>query len=151
MTPLQHTLRALHGRSTRSRHAHSVAVCDVDHLATYERSFGQAAARAVLERFAEVARAEIPAGAEVHLSEGGIVLVYPDRSLSEACRATDRVLEVVEALAVARGDGGVLTMSAGVAEVDPLRDHTPSDWLARADAVLCGAKADGRNHVECMS
>ncbi len=150
-TPLQQALRALHGRSTRSQHAHSIAVCDVDLFDAYERAVGRAAARAVLERLAEVARAELSEGAEVHLSEGGLVLVLPDRRLASACHDTDRVVEAVERLAIARGDGSVLTMSAGVAEVDPDRDRTPSDWLARADAACCGAKADGRNHVEAMS
>lgn len=150
-TPLRQTLRAIHGRSTLTRHAHSIAVCDVDHFDAYERTFGRDASHAVLERAAAVARAELPASAEVHVAEGGLVLVLPDHALPDACRVTDRVLDAVERLGVARGDGGVVTMSAGVAEVDPTRDRTPSDWLARADAACCGAKADGRNHVECMS
>jgi diguanylate cyclase (GGDEF)-like protein len=149
-TPLQDTLRALYLRAVRTRHPHSVAVCEVDKFHAYERGVGHEAAASALASIAEAARNAAPPGAEVYVSEGAIVVVFPDLTLREAWRATEPVVAAVEKLGITRDDGGVLTLSAGIAEVEPARDRTPADWLARADAALCGAKADG-THLECMS
>jgi PleD family two-component response regulator len=40
----------------------------------------------------------------------------------------------------------VLTISVGVAELDPALDKTPADWLERADLALYDAKK-ARNKV----
>ena len=80
------------------------------------------------------------------------VVLLVEQSLADATFVMDRMRAEVERLAIASpATGGSLTVSVGVAEVDPSRDSVPADWIARADAALYVAKSQGRNQVVATS
>jgi diguanylate cyclase (GGDEF)-like protein len=59
----------------------------------------------------------------------------------------DRMRAQIEQLAIPSADGGALTLSVGVAELDPAKDSSGHTWIARADTALYMAKSRGRNRV----
>jgi diguanylate cyclase (GGDEF)-like protein len=59
----------------------------------------------------------------------------------------ERMRAQIESLDIPGASGGPLTLSIGVAEIDPGSDRTAEMWIARADQALYAAKAGGRNRV----
>jgi diguanylate cyclase (GGDEF)-like protein len=86
-------------------------------------------------------------GSDLAMRWGGeeFLVLLPDVGLVGARAFAERVRENVQNLAI--GDVGRITISAGVAELQ--RDEDATAALARADASLYRAKANGRNRVEC--
>lgn len=127
----------------------SLAICDLDFFKGFNDRFGHVAGDEALRRVAEAMRANLRA-ADTLFRYGGeeFVVLLVEQSLSDAESAMDRMRVEVERLAVPSPvTGGPLTLSVGIAEVDPARDHTPADWIARADVALYCAKSRGRNRV----
>jgi two-component system, cell cycle response regulator len=141
-------------RQSASPHGphHALAICDVDFFKRYNDRFGHLAGDEALRHVAETIRANVR-GTDAVFRYGGeeFVVVFRDQSLPEVSLVMERVRAAIERLAIPAADpDSVLTISAGVAAVDPRTDETGEDWLSRADAALYGAKADGRNRVEVM-
>lgn len=149
---LDEELAQLFARATRYDHRYAIGICDVDHFKAYNDAFGHLAGDQALCRIADEVRATVRASDEVFRYGGEeFVVLFPEQTLEQAAFAMERVRRAVERLAMpAPKPGTVLTVSAGVAEVDPERDRGPAEWLGRADAALYGAKADGRNRVTTM-
>ena len=142
-------LRNLWSRVTRYGHRYSLAMCDVDHFKEFNDRHGHLGGDVALKRIAKTIGGALREG-DGHYRFGGeeFVVLLPEQPLSEALVVMDRVRLAVEGLAIPTGRGGVVTLSLGVAELDVSSDREPADWLARADAALNRAKANGRNCVE---
>jgi diguanylate cyclase (GGDEF)-like protein len=86
-------------------------------------------------------------GSDLAMRWGGeeFLVLLPDVGLAGARAFAERVRENVMNLTV--DDAGRITISAGVAELQSDEDGAAA--LARADASLYRAKANGRNRVEC--
>ncbi len=127
---------------------YSVALCDVDLFKRYNDVNGHLAGDAALQQIAGALQAGVRSTDSVYRYGGEeFLILLPEQSAAEASLAMDRARARVEGLALprARGTSGdVLTLSAGVAE---LGDESKEAWLARADAALYRAKAEGRNRV----
>ena len=144
------TLEAVWSTMQRYGHRYSVAMCDVDHFKSYNDHFGHLAGDEVLRRVAMTIREELREGDGLFRYGGEeFVVLLPEQSLDEATRAMDRVRTALERLSIPTSrPGHPVTLSFGVAEVDPACDGAPEDWLRRADAALYRAKLKGRNRVE---
>ena len=69
-------------------------------------------------------------------------------SIDEASISVDRMLQAVRALAIDHRSSGVaahVTISIGVASIEPSADASPDSLLRRADEALYRAKAQGRD------
>ncbi len=144
-------LKAVWARVKRYGHRYAIAICDVDRFKAYNDAFGHVAGDDVLRRVAHTIREQLREGDGVYRYGGEeFVALLPEQSIAEAAHTMDRVRLAIEQLAIpTRGSGaGVVTVSFGVAELDPTSDATPNQWLERADAALYRAKAKGRNCVE---
>jgi diguanylate cyclase (GGDEF)-like protein len=77
-------------------------------------------------------------------------VLLPEQSVAEAASTMDRVRLAIQRLAIPThgGETGVVTVSFGVADLEPTCDSTPNNWIERADAALYRAKGCGRNRVE---
>jgi len=142
-------LTVLWARVKRYGHRYSIAICDLDRFKAYNDHFGHIAGDEVLRRVACTIRERLREGDGLYRYGGEeFVAVLPEQSLAEAGRAMDRVRHAVERLAIPTTRRRAITISSGVAELDPATDTSPQDALRRADAALYRAKADGRNRVE---
>jgi two-component system, cell cycle response regulator len=146
---LDEEVRALLSRASRYGHRCSLAICDLDFFKAFNDRFGHVAGDEALRRVAGEMRANLRA-ADTLFRYGGeeFVVVLVEQSLTDAASAMDRMRAAVERLAIPSPHaGGALTLSVGVAEIDPGHDSAPADWIARADAALYAAKRHGRNRV----
>jgi diguanylate cyclase (GGDEF)-like protein len=136
-------------RATRYGTPLSLIMVDLDHFKSINDTFGHLAGDAVLAHFA---RTITQAVREVDLVGrlGGeeFAVLLPGTSAAEAVQAAERMrAAVAESRLHARGQQLTYSASFGVAAFDQL-ELSFSEFLARADAALYRAKAQGRNRVE---
>jgi len=145
---LHEEIEQLRARAARYGHRYSIAMADVDLFKRYNDAFGHIAGDDVLRRVTETIKGQIRTSDALYRYGGEeFAIVLAEQSLDLAVPAIERVRRAIEALAIAAPDGGVLTVSFGVAELGP-DDTTAEDCLKRADAALYRAKEHGRNRVE---
>lgn len=145
---LDEELTTLLARAARYGHRASLAICDLDHFKAYNDHFGHVEGDAALRRVADEMRAKLRS-ADTVFRYGGeeFVVLLIEQSLVDAEAVMNRMRVAVERLGIpSPATGGSLTISIGVAELDPSRDLTPADWIMRADEALYLAKK-GRNRV----
>jgi diguanylate cyclase (GGDEF)-like protein len=124
--------------------SHAFLLCDLDHFKQVNDQFGHAAGDAVLQDVAYTMRATLRAGDSIYRVGGEEILVMlPGAGCEDA-------LEIAERLRIAvrgrRPVGVPVSLSIGVAVAESEVVDT-ADLLARADAALYAAKAEGRNLV----
>jgi two-component system, cell cycle response regulator len=127
----------------------SLAISDLDFFKAYNDHFGHVAGDTALRDVAAGMRAALRSVDSLYRYGGEeFVVLLVEQSLGPAGHAMDRMRHAVEALSIpSPATGGSLTLSVGIAEADPSHDHTPADWLRRADEALYEAKSAGRNRV----
>jgi two-component system, cell cycle response regulator len=145
---LDEEIATLLSRASRYGNTCSLAMCDLDFFKSYNDQFGHVAGDEALRAVARAMRANLRS-ADALFRYGGeeFVVLLVEQSLAEAERAMDRMRAQIESLAIPSAVGGVLTISVGVAEIDPAHDVSGNIWIARADTALYEAKARGRNCV----
>jgi two-component system cell cycle response regulator len=145
---LDEEIATLLSRAQRYGHKCSLAICDLDFFKSYNDHFGHVAGDEALRRVAEGMRSNLRS-ADAVFRYGGeeFVILLVEQPLGDAERAMERMRAQIEGLDIPAADGGPLTLSVGVAEIDPQNDQTPEQWIARADQALYAAKAGGRNRV----
>jgi two-component system chemotaxis response regulator CheY len=145
---LAEDLEALCGRVARYGHVYCIALFDIDNFKGYNDGVGHAGGDDVLREVARALQHEIRSGDAVYRYGGEEFLVLlPEQTIETAVLAAERLRVAVERLDLRHPDGGVVTVSAGVAGLDdPACD--PGQVFELADKALYRAKAAGRNRVE---
>jgi diguanylate cyclase (GGDEF)-like protein len=125
----------------------SVLAFDLDHFKSINDSFGHGMGDAMLQLFANVARKTMRGGDVIGRLGGEEFVAILSGTLAEASIAAERVRSAFTA-ATNDPDGlGIpATVSIGVACGSP--NATIELLIARADAALYRAKANGRNRIE---
>ncbi|HEX4431880.1 MAG TPA: diguanylate cyclase [Frankiaceae bacterium] len=135
----------------RYGHRCSVAMLDIDHFKAYNDAFGHLRGDEVLQSVARALLSLSRVG-DTSYRYGGeeFLCLYPEQTVPGALAAVERLRESVARLALphpAAVDGGILTLSAGIAEIDSeLTD--PYEAVGAADRAMYEAKRLGRNRVE---
>ena len=136
-------------RAVRSGKALSLVMLDLDFFKEYNDSFGHQAGDAVLQQTGALLRFQTR-GHDFVARYGGeeIAIILPSTSLEGALILTERFRDAVESAPWPRAP---ITASFGVACVAPREELDAeagmNDLIARADAALYQAKAEGRNRV----
>ena len=149
---LDEDLELLEARVVRYGHSYSLALLDVDHFKPYNDTYGHQAGDHALQLVAGQLRDQARAGDALYRYGGEEFLcILPEQSPAVATQAAERMRSGLEALAIPHtGSGvGVLTLSAGVAMLDPGDTRSVDKVLKEADDALYRAKRLGRNRVEC--
>ncbi len=147
---LDENLKAIWANAVRYRRRYSIILCDIDWFKTYNDRLGHVAGDRALRTVAETLRDQLRLGDGIYRYGGEeFLVVLPEQGVTEALAVAERLRAAVERRAIQTPAGsGVVTISAGVAELDMDRDKTPATWLDRADRALYRAKANGRNRSE---
>jgi diguanylate cyclase (GGDEF)-like protein len=150
---MQTALDREHDRARRYGRPYAIALFDVDHFKRYNDRYGHPAGDAVLRTVAGSLATGRRSSDSVHRYGGEeILIVLPETSIRGASVVAERAIGAVAQLALPHeGSGhGMVTLSAGIAAVDPETGDPAAGWTAvvdRADAALYRAKAAGRNRV----
>lgn len=147
---LDESLKALWANAVRYRRRYSAILCDIDWFKAYNDHFGHPAGDLALRTVAETLRDQLRLGDGIYRYGGEeFLIVLPEQGVTEALAVSERLRSAVERRAIRTVAGkGVVTISAGVAELDVALDQTAESWISRADALLYRAKAKGRNRSE---
>lgn len=141
-------------RAQDSGHRYAVMLLDLDRFKDVNDTYGHAAGDAVLETVAARLRDNLrPSDLVARIGGEEFLVALPEATLGSAHAAAERLCRVIGAEPVPLPGGGSVpvTISVGLAMgLDPAAgpgEDSAREALARADAALMAAKADGRNQV----
>jgi len=142
-------------QALRDRRSIALLLIDVDHFKAYNDRYGHQAGDQALRRVAQAAQRLVRRPLDVLTRYGGeefAVILY-DVDGNQAKDIAERIRRAVAELAIehrgSRTAKGV-TISVGVAVVEPTFERNPRGALQLADKALYEAKVKGRNRVELM-
>lgn len=143
-------LRRVWDAATRSREPVAVIMLDIDHFKAYNDRYGHPAGDSCLREVATAFRQCARRPRDVVARYGGeeLIAVLPGADAAHA-EATGRA--IVEAVASLRlpHDASLtrphVTVSVGIASVDPVRESSPEAAIRYADRALYLAKDQGRD------
>ena len=134
----------------------AVLLIDVDHFKAYNDRYGHQAGDQTLRQIAQSMQSLVDGPLDVLSRYGGeeFVAVLYDVDTKQATDIADRMRRSVQALAIehsASSTSSSVTISVGVAVIEPTPERTPRGALQLADQALYAAKIGGRNRVELMN
>jgi diguanylate cyclase (GGDEF)-like protein len=130
----------------------AILLIDVDHFKSFNDRYGHQAGDVALQRVAGAVKSEISRPLDVVARYGGeefAVLLY-DMDGLQAYAVAERMRGAVSALNIEHKSSRVarvVTISIGVAAIQPLAERGPLGALQLADEALYTAKTLGRNNV----
>lgn len=142
-------LSALDEKARAAGRRYAVVFFDADDFHGLNRARGDAAGDDALRSIAELLSTSCRAG-DLVFRKGGeeFVTFLPDTRLVEAVEVAERARLAIERAGIAHGgDRSVVTVSAGVAILDPSVHPTYTDVIADAAQAMKLAKDSGRNCV----
>jgi two-component system chemotaxis family response regulator WspR len=137
-------------RAARERTPLSLLMTDVDFFKKYNDAYGHPAGDECLHRVAESLSKAVRRPADLAARYGGeeFALILPSTPREGASRVAEIVRSSVEELALPHAGSDVarhVTLSLGIATLDPGDSVSPKVFVERADAALYAAKRGGRN------
>lgn len=148
---LMEDLPVIVGQAERYGKRYCLVMCDVDNFKSYNDYYGHVAGDTVLREIAQTIAALCREGDAAYRFGGEEFLaILPEQNLATAGIAAERLRSAIEALALphrSKLSPGVVTISAGVAMLEPSDYKATHLWLKRADEALYRAKQAGRNRV----
>lgn len=128
----------------------SLILCDIDFFKKYNDTYGHQAGDACLRQVADALRFCAKRSVDLVARYGGeeFAVILPNIKVSAAAQVAEEMRSVVNALQIPHVQSGVsqhVTLSLGIACIDPTPSTSPAMLIAAADAALYQAKAAGRN------
>jgi len=149
-------LTRLWQQAVTDRRAIAILLIDVDHFKAYNDRYGHQAGDQTLRRVAQTAQRFVRRPLDVLARYGGeeFAAILYDVDENQAKVIADRIRRAVAELAIehrgSRTSAGV-TISVGVAVIEPTPERNPRGALQLADQALYEAKVKGRNRIELMN
>jgi diguanylate cyclase (GGDEF)-like protein len=135
------------GSAIRRSSPIGVAIIDIDHFKNYNDAFGHQAGDVALRRIADAIGESVERSGDFAARYGGeeFVVILEDTTLAGAAGVGERIRSAVLESGIPSPNGGMLSVSVGVAARLP--GSTGDALLRQADAALYDAKNAGRNRV----
>lgn len=130
----------------------AMLICDIDHFKLYNDRYGHQGGDAALQQVGQLLAGAGRRPLDMSVRLGGeefAVLLY-DISPSEAHQRAEQLRAALEHLRIAHAGSdtaGVVTLSIGVACLQPAQGGTFGQLYEQADRALYQAKSQGRNRV----
>jgi diguanylate cyclase (GGDEF)-like protein len=144
---LEEDLQALQARVSRYQRPVCIAMCDIDGFKRYNDHYGHLAGDETIRAIAQAIHASVREVDHVYRYGGEeFLVVLPEQAPDQAAAAMSRVLRAVRALGIAHAPESarsIVTVSIGVAFVDPRGDASVRQAVARADKAMYLAKQLG--------
>ena len=144
--------QALHNewkRALRESQKLSLLMLDVDHFKRFNDSYGHQAGDLCLQRVAKAIRDVVQRPGDVLARYGGeeFAVILTDTDAEGAVSVAGRLLKHICAMAYphSSGEGGIVTLSIGVATTVPQHGTQETTLIGIADNALYRAKQAGRN------
>lgn len=132
----------------------SLILCDIDHFKLYNDTYGHQAGDRCLQQVAQVLSSVVRRPLDVVARYGGeeFVILLPETDAAGACHIAEQICTQVRSLAIPHrcSQQGHITLSAGVATVNPCIEAQMANLVAFADQALYQAKQEGRDRF-CLS
>jgi diguanylate cyclase (GGDEF)-like protein len=146
-------LECLWPRAAAQGKSVAVMLIDVDNFKAYNDRYGHQAGDEALRRVAQVLKPLVDGGANLLARYGGeeFAAVFHDVTVTQAVETAERLRQAVEQIRIEhRGSrsASTVTISVGLALVEPSRERGYRGALQLADQALYEAKMKGRNRVE---
>ena len=140
-------------RAQRARTPLALLMIDVDVFKHFNDHYGHLAGDACLQALARtLAQAGGRREGDLVARFGGeeFVVLLPGCDLQAAADVAGHIQAAIQALALPHEGApfGIVTVSFGVASLQPERDQAPEELLRRADRAMYLAKQNGRNRIE---
>lgn len=134
----------------------AILLIDVDHFKAYNDRYGHQAGDQALRRVAQTLQTFVARPLDVLARYGGeeFAAVLYDVDGNQAVDVADRMRRAVEELNIEHPSSRTsnrVTISAGVALIQPTLERNPRGALQLADQALYEAKLKGRNRVQFMN
>lgn len=134
----------------------AILLIDVDHFKAYNDCYGHQAGDQALRRVAQTVQAYVSRPLDVLARYGGeeFAAVLYDVAGDQAMEIAERMRRAVEELYIEhRGSrtSAHVTISVGVAAIEPTPERNTQGALQLADQALYEAKMRGRNRIELMN
>jgi diguanylate cyclase (GGDEF)-like protein len=128
----------------------SLILCDIDFFKKYNDTYGHQAGDACLRKVANALTFCAKRSVDLVARYGGeeFAVILPNTTTAGASQVAEEIREFVNSLKIPHAQSAVsehVTLSLGVASMEPTLDTSPSMLIATADAALYRAKAAGRN------
>jgi diguanylate cyclase (GGDEF)-like protein len=133
----------------------ALLLIDIDHFKAYNDHYGHQAGDLTLRRVAEAVQKFVCRPLDILTRYGGeeFAAILYDVDSNQAGEIAERMRQAVADMAIehraSRSSTGV-TISVGVAAIQPTRERTAGGAVQLADQALYEAKVQGRNRVELM-
>ena len=139
-------------RAVRAGLGLAIVILDVDDFKNFNDQYGHQEGDECLRKLAQVLQGHARRTADVAARYGGeeFALILPGMDAAEALSLAEDVRLAFENMGIEHATGrhgNVVTVSAGVAVLEPTVKKNRRDLLRAADAALYGAKARGKNTV----
>jgi diguanylate cyclase (GGDEF)-like protein len=137
------------GRARRYQRPLALILFDIDHFKNVNDTHGHLVGDQVLRVLAAAVK-KIVRATDTICRFGGeeFIVLMPEAMRDEALAMAERLREKVSDITVVAPEGTLsLTISLGVAGLEPDKDETLESLIGRADKAMYSAKAAGRNTI----
>ena len=148
---LEHTWQ----QAVAQRHSMAIVLIDIDHFKAYNDYYGHQAGDQTLRRVAQAVQKIIRRPSDILTRYGGeeFAAILYEVDTAQACDIAERIRAAVSDLSIEHRSSRTasrVTISIGVAAVEPTPERSPSGAVQLADQALYEAKVQGRNRIEVM-
>lgn len=138
-------------RAQRSETPLALILLDIDHFKLFNDLYGHLAGDACLQKLAKGLVESGRRAGELVTRYGGeeFVILLPNTDKQAALGTAEHIHQMALSLAIphANSPSGIVTVSLGVATLQPSSQHLPVELVRQADAALYRAKMAGRNCI----
>jgi len=139
-------------RSVRYNHTISLIIMDIDYFKLFNDHYGHAEGDECLKKVANVISQSMLRSTDLTARYGGeeFACVLPETDYEGAITTANRIMKSIQSMGIHHEQSNVseyVTVSIGVASLNPQRKDKPLDLIEMADKALYEAKGNGRNQI----